>query len=376
MALSNVTAAGVERALVEFDRLGREAFLAQFGFGLARGYFLVRDGRRYDSKAVVGAAHGYDRPELGPLLPQDFSGGEATVARRLESLGFSVERPRRNPSWAEEELILALDLYIRSGLRDAADSAVVDLSRLLNTLTIHSERPDAVRFRNPNGVALKLANFAAIDPNYRGQGMTRGGKRDAEVWERYASDEDMLTETATAIREGRELPTGPTAESVKPRVIETEVEAQHVERFQISVQDQLIEASRREQTLVLAYRHHLESQGHTIKRHLYRLHVSGSPLACDLVDETDHVLYEAKGDVRRTSVRMAIGQLLDYRRFEVPPPISLVVLLPRKPARDLIDLIHSVPALAVWRTRDGFVSSQPSATDTERLSGEEAPGDG
>ena len=116
MALSDVTAEGVKRAMAAFARLGREAFLAQFGFGQARGYFLVHGGRRYDSKAVVGVAHGYARPDLGPLLPQDFSGGEATVASRLDSLGFEVARPRRNPPWAEEELILALDLYLRAGL--------------------------------------------------------------------------------------------------------------------------------------------------------------------------------------------------------------------------------------------------------------------
>ena len=49
MALSDVTANGVERAIVEFDRLGREAFLSQFGFSQSRGYFLIRGGRRADN---------------------------------------------------------------------------------------------------------------------------------------------------------------------------------------------------------------------------------------------------------------------------------------------------------------------------------------
>ena len=68
-----------------------------------------------------------DRSDLGPLRPKDFSGGDATVARHLESLGFDVERPPRNPTWAEEELILALDLYLRLGLLDDKDASVVDL---------------------------------------------------------------------------------------------------------------------------------------------------------------------------------------------------------------------------------------------------------
>ncbi len=359
MALSDVTTKGVERAIAEFDRLGRSSFLARYGFGQARGYFLIRGRRRYDSKAVVGAAHGYDRPDLGPLQPQDFSGGEATIAHRLESLGFEVQRPPpRNPSWAEEELILALDLYLRRGTLDSANPAVVELSRVLNALTIQPERPDAARFRNPNGVTLKLANFAAIDLTYPGRGMTRGGKRDTEVWDRYASDKDMLAEVAAAIREGHEPPS-PTVrrdESARPEVVE--VEAQHVERFQVSVSSQETESTRREQSLVLKYVDHLESLGHTVTRHRYHLQGTSSALVCDLVDETEHVLYEAKGDVRRTSVRMAIGQILDYKRFE-PSSMSMAILLPREPSQDLIELIRSVPATAVWSIVDGFRSIPP-----------------
>ena len=363
MALSDVTAPGVERAMVEFVRLGREAFLARYGFGQARGYFVVREGRRYDSKAIVGAAHGFDLPDVGPLHPQDFTGGEATVARLLEALGFEVERPPRNPPWAEEELILALDLYLCSGQLGDSHPAVTNLSRVLNGLTIQPERPDAVRFRNPNSVKLKLANFAAIDPNHAGRGMSRGGKGDAEVWQRYAADEDLLTDIAAAIKDGHSLRSlaVPPDGATRPHVVE--LEAQHVENFQVSVPSQEIESARREQSLVLQYSEHLRYLGHQVTRHRYPIHGALSAPVCDLVDETDQVLYEAKGDTRRTSVRMAIGQLLDYGRFE-QPPMSLAVLLPREPSQDLVDLIRSVPAEAVWRTADGFVRIQPTPTGT------------
>ena len=99
-------------------------------------------------------------------------------------------------------MILALDLYLRSGLLGNADQEAADFSRVINNLTIHSDRPDPLRFRNSNGVAMKLANFAAIDPNYVGRGMTRGGKRDTEVWDRYASDEDTLAATAQRLERG------------------------------------------------------------------------------------------------------------------------------------------------------------------------------
>ena len=362
MGLNEVTAEGVERAIFEFDRLGRDAFLNKYGFGKARRYFLIREGRRYDSKAVVGVAHGYDQPDLGPLRPQDFSGGDATVVRLLESLGFDVEKPHRNPTWAEEELILALDLYLRSGNLHAGHPDVQELSRVLRSLSIHSERPGPSRFRNSNGVNLKLANFAAIDPNYDGRGMTQYGKRDAEVWEHYASDEDALTAAASAIREGHGLPAAHPAKSTPASVEKVAVESQHVEQFQVALPAEVIDATRGEQKLVLAYEEHLRSQGHCVTRHVYTLHETVHTLICDLVDETCNVLYEAKGDVLRTSVRIAIGQLLDYRRFEQTPK-ELAVLLPRQPSQDLIELIHSVPASVVWRTADGFERCEPSTAD-------------
>lgn len=75
-------------AIAEFDRLGREAFLKKYGYGEARSYFLRHDGAFYDSKAIIGAAHGY---EFGtPLLWNDFSGGDHTVRPKLQELGFEV----------------------------------------------------------------------------------------------------------------------------------------------------------------------------------------------------------------------------------------------------------------------------------------------
>ena len=77
-------------AVAEYDQLGQHAFLEKYGFHPARSYFLVVDGRDYDSKAIVGAAHGYQFPQLGPLAATQFSGGAATVQPLLEGLGFEV----------------------------------------------------------------------------------------------------------------------------------------------------------------------------------------------------------------------------------------------------------------------------------------------
>jgi hypothetical protein len=91
LSLANLTQrSAVLSAIKEFDEIGREAFLAKYGFGHAREYFLLYRGQRYDSKAIAGVAYGYQHPSKGPLIPSEFSGGEATVAKRLRSLGFEM----------------------------------------------------------------------------------------------------------------------------------------------------------------------------------------------------------------------------------------------------------------------------------------------
>ena len=78
----------VLKAISEYDRLGQMAFLNKYGFRKARNFILLYDGRRYDSKAIVGAAYGH---QFGsPLVSTDFSGGLATVVPLLDGLGFRV----------------------------------------------------------------------------------------------------------------------------------------------------------------------------------------------------------------------------------------------------------------------------------------------
>src|SRR5664279_3276890 len=89
MALSDVTDRGaVLAAIGEHDLIGREEFLRKYGYGPARRYILVHDARRYDSKAILGAAHGFQFPEQGPLRSAEFNGG-------IGATGFACCSARR-----------------------------------------------------------------------------------------------------------------------------------------------------------------------------------------------------------------------------------------------------------------------------------------
>ncbi|MGG5889443.1 HNH endonuclease [Falsiroseomonas sp. HC035] len=100
----------VLQAIRELDDLGREAFLAKYGYGEAREFWLLHNGERYDSKAIVGVAFKYQKGIGQALDREDFSGGSATVQKALERLGFEVEvdgvrsgKPRTNRKAIEPE---------------------------------------------------------------------------------------------------------------------------------------------------------------------------------------------------------------------------------------------------------------------------------
>ncbi|WP_329618549.1 HNH endonuclease signature motif containing protein [Streptomyces sp. S465] len=92
MAMADITRREVEQAMAEFDRLERDPFLQHYGFRRARRYMVSHDGKLYDSKAIVGAAHGF-LPGQQPLTWQQLSGGAKHAARLLRRLGFAVEEP-------------------------------------------------------------------------------------------------------------------------------------------------------------------------------------------------------------------------------------------------------------------------------------------
>ena len=82
-------------AIREFDQRGREQFLAEYGFGPAKSWRLIHEGKAYDSKAIYGVAFGYEHPDIGALASDDFTGGEHSVVQKLRELGFHVEEGSR-----------------------------------------------------------------------------------------------------------------------------------------------------------------------------------------------------------------------------------------------------------------------------------------
>jgi len=78
--------------------------------------------------------------------------------------------------WTKEQLILALNLYsqLTFGQLHSRNSRIIDLANIIG--------------RNPNAVAMKLVNFASLDPRLKQKGMEKVSKLDRQVWNEYMNN--------------------------------------------------------------------------------------------------------------------------------------------------------------------------------------------
>ena len=94
-SLANLKKENVLSAINEFEILGEEYFLKNYGFGKSRSYFLLYNKKFYPSKAIAGVAHKYfNGLVMGKKYGRDFSGGDKTVKNCLSNLGYSVTSPK------------------------------------------------------------------------------------------------------------------------------------------------------------------------------------------------------------------------------------------------------------------------------------------
>jgi hypothetical protein len=117
-------------------------------------------------------------------------------------------------------------------------------------------------------------------------------------------------------------------------------------------------AVRRESQLVDEFIAH--QVGHTFSRWVINLPTERTRLLTDIYDEADHTLYEAKAIAGRSDLRMAVGQLYDYRRHVHVDDLRCSVLLPERPTADLRDLLQDAGLGLAFREQANFVFEPPS----------------
>jgi hypothetical protein len=152
----------------------------------------------------------------------------------------------------------------------------------------------------------------------------------------------------------REIPMSPAEATSR----ELPVENSSTLGFLASGSGETVEHIRREAALVRRYGSWLEHQGLRHGRHLIQIPGELAVLYTDLFDHSTSELIEAKASASRESVRVGLGQLLDYARFVEHDRRSL--LLPTAPRPDLVDLLHAHGCGCIWeKDRGQFERSDP-----------------
>lgn len=128
--------------------------------------------------------------------------GAASDARPQTDRG---QPTKRNPAWSRDELILALDLYLRHRASPPGKDSVevIELSDFLNRIGKALGQGESETYRNANGVYMKMMNFRRFDPDYTADGkvgLTRGNRDEEVVWNEFAVDPARLSAVVSAIR--------------------------------------------------------------------------------------------------------------------------------------------------------------------------------
>jgi len=161
-------------------------------------------------------------------------------------------------------------------------------------------------------------------------------------------------------------PRGPLP-SARTIVILVPVEERNTERMVVEPSREPYEAERRESELVQRFKAAMEKEGRSAGRLKITPEGEAKPIFTDLYFKEEGLLVEAKGSTDRMSVRMAIGQLMDYRRF-AKAKCRCAVLLPSRPRADLVQLL-SYAGIALYypnaRKFDAVFPRKPSRRRTE-----------
>src|SRR4030042_1787129 len=85
--------------------------------------------------------------------------------------------------WSREELMVAFNLYCQTPFSkiDRQLPSVIELARILD--------------RTPSSIALKLFNFARLDPALKERnvtGMSHGNKLELDIWNEFNENWDKL----------------------------------------------------------------------------------------------------------------------------------------------------------------------------------------
>jgi hypothetical protein len=116
---------------------------------------------------------------------------------------------------------------------------------------------------------------------------------------------------------------------------------------------QIVKAQKKEADLVKRYRDWIWKK---YGRDLNRFKIGAGWLVCDCFDREPRNLVEAKASISREDIRMAVGQLLDYKFYAERKfgKLHKAILLPEQPRANTLGWLRPLKISLIWRTKSTF----------------------
>lgn len=249
--------------------------------------------------------------------------------------------------WALQRALAGHDRLTR--LSDARS----ELAELLNPVRIAASKPKPA---DP-WFALRNSSWWELQGVPRGATETTVGQLDlagglsATVYDLVVADPEFSAQAQTELErlivEGSRyrhaaIEHRPPARSVSIEIID--LERRGTDRYAAAATE-AGQRQRREALLQDEYTTYLVSLGHEVKRQRI-VTAGGTELLTDIYDVTDDNLIEVKADTDRATMRLALGQILDYARYITSARKS--VLVPAEPEREIMDLFAENGIDVIW----------------------------
>ncbi|BEP13445.1 hypothetical protein acdb102_17560 [Acidothermaceae bacterium B102] len=205
-------------------------------------------------------------------------------------------------------------------------------------------------------------------PDTPTQPQQRYGSRSRKVWDLFVDLNgryrhcDVYDATKQLVREKRLKGAGQTyfrigADAGRPTTVADS--KTYKTAWPMRSRQELLQAQARERALVERY---LKWLGRPPERAgVLPYDNADAKLEADIYDYERALLIEAKATIEREDVRMAVGQLVDYRRW-APCPEQVAVLLPESPAEPIHRFLADLGIGLIYPAGDVFVEKLVGST--------------
>lgn len=171
-------------------------------------------------------------------------------------------------------------------------------------------------------------------------------EKTVELLDELISRPPVDGERVPVLRMDRDDPQPP-----RERVEFIAIEEAHLEEYVVATEVQEQHRSRAEMELQKRYADYLSARGHKVMRQKITT-AAGELLLTDLYDISTGTLIEVKSSTDRPTLRMALGQILDYARYVEHE--ALTILVPEAPLEEMIEMLKEHGVGISWPEDDGF----------------------